>query len=137
MKTVFRFFPLWRAKLSVAIHEVAMLPARLHAIVFLLSMSAASHVHAAGVTGFFEGWTEAIKALGNLLLQGGMVVGIGSVLYGLVMLVKKGLGRGDDIEWRQVMWPLIGGALASILLYVIQAVVEESGASKDDMGRTL
>jgi uncharacterized membrane protein YdcZ (DUF606 family) len=66
-----------------------------------------------------------------------MVVGIGSVLYGLVMLVKKGLGRGDDIEWRQVMWPLIGGALASILLYVIQAVVEESGASKDDMGRTL
>lgn len=124
-----------RAKLQGLVHDSAMLPGKVHAVIFTLSLGLSTHAMAAGVTGFFTGWKGAINALIELLLLGGMLVGIGACLYGVMNLIKKGMNRGEDIEWSKVTWPIIGGALATVLLFLIQAVVEEGGASKSDMGR--
>lgn len=129
-------FALARAKLSVAVHDTAMLPTKVHATVFVLSLAIAGHAQAAGITGFFSGFTNAINAGILLILQVAQLIGISSVLYGLYNLAKKGMNRGEDIEWSKVLYPILGGALLTIIFYVIQAVVEEGGASKSDIGRT-
>jgi uncharacterized membrane-anchored protein len=130
MKVANLFNRLW-----LAMHEVAQLPNRIHVWVFTASLFISTHAMAAGVTGFFTGWKSAFTTLIELILLAGMLVGVGAVLYGLVNLIKKGMGRGEDMEWGKILWPIVGGALATILLYVIQSVVEESGASRSDMGR--
>lgn len=125
------------SRLVAGAHEAAQLPGRVHAAVFMASLFVSTHAMAAGgVTGFFSGWKNAITTFIDLVLLAGMAIGIAAVLYGLINLIKKGMGRGDDIEWGKILWPIVGGALATILLYVIQAVVEEGGASRSDMGRT-
>lgn len=118
------------------VHDTGMLPGKVHAAVFGLSLLVSTHAMAAGVSGFFAGWKSAMTNLLDLVLLGGMVVGICSIFYGLMQLVKKGMNRGEDIEWSKISWPIIGGALLTTILYVAQAVVEEGGASKSDMGRT-
>ena len=124
------------AKLTALVHDTAMLSSKAHAVVFSIAVFASSKASAAtGVTGFFTGWKSAMTALISLVLLAGMAVGIMAALYGIINMIKKGMGRGDDIEWGKITWPIIGGALATILLYVIQAVVEEGGATRGDMGR--
>lgn len=125
-----------RAKLGVSVHDTAMLPVKVHAAVFMLSMAITGHAQAAGVTGFFSGFTGAISAAILLILQAAQLMGVGAVLYGLYNLAKKGMNRGEDIEWSKVLYPILGGALLTIIFYVIQSVVEEGGASRTDMGRT-
>lgn len=124
-------------RVGMFIYEIAQLPSKAHALVFTASLFLSTHAMAAGgITGFFTGWKSGITAFIDLVLLAGMGIGIAAVLYGLINMIKKGMGRGDDIEWSKILWPIIGGALATILLYVIQAVVEEGGASRSDMGRT-
>lgn len=124
------------AKLTALVHDMAMLSSKAHAVVFSIAVFASSKASAAtGVTGFFTGWKSAMTALISLVLLAGMAVGIMAALYGIINMIKKGMGRGDDIEWGKITWPIIGGALATILLFVIQAVVEEGGATRGDMGR--
>lgn len=118
-------------------HDAAVLPSKVHAAVFTAAILASNSASAQGVTGFFRGWSSAANEIIRLTLLAGMMVGIIFVLYGVVNLAKKGMNRGDDIEWSKVLWPIAGGALATVLLYVIQAVVEESGASRADMGRQM
>lgn len=112
----------------VCAHEMSRVPMKIY---FFLLFLGASQVHAAGL---FSGWRGAINQLISLLILAATLVGIGAVLYGLVNLVKKGMGRGDDIEWREVLWPLVGGALLTVLMYVVDGLVVESGASQSDMG---
>lgn len=119
------------------VYATSQLPIKVHTIVVFTSLGLSKHALAAGgITGFFTGWKSAGNALIELMILGGLVIGIGAVLYGLIQMIKKGTGRGDEIEWSKILWPIIGGGLASILLYVMQAVVEEGGASKADMGRS-
>lgn len=125
-----------KAKLTAFAHDTALLPRRVHVAVASFALFVSTHAMASGVTGFFTGWRNAIQAGIELVILGAMLVGICFVLYGLINLGKKGMGRGDDIEWSKITWPIIGGALATVLLYVIQSVVEEGGASRSDMGRS-
>lgn len=136
MKSFFNKFASTRAKLNVSAHDVAMFSPKVHASVFTLSMLLSSHAEAAGVTGFFTGFTGATSAGTLLVLQIAQFMGVAAVLYGLFNLAKKGMNRGEDIEWSKVLYPLLGGALLTIIFYVIQSVVEEGGASRSDMGRT-
>lgn len=136
MKSIFRNLTALRAKLHAFAHDCSMLPSRAHATILVLSMALTSKAYAAGVSGFFAGWKGAINSATELILLGGMLIGIASCMYGLYNMAKKGMNRGEDIEWSKVIWPIIGGALLTTILYVIQAVVEEGGASRSDMGRT-
>lgn len=109
---------------------------RAHAVLLLAAISTfAKPTHAAGITEMFRGFRGAGNELLQLFVLVGMVVGVGFVLWGLFQLAKKGMNRGDDIEWKNILWPIIGGALCTIVLYVVQAVVEESGATRTDIGR--
>ena len=119
------------------IHDIACLPSKVHAAVFTASLLISTSAAAQGVTGFFKGWSNAINEIIRLALLVGMMLGIVFVLYGVVNLAKKGMNRGEDIEWSKILWPIVGGALATIVLFLIRAVVEESGASSSDMGRQL
>lgn len=123
------------AKIGLSIHDTAMLPAKVHAAVFVLSLAVTGHAQAAGITGFFTGFTGAINAAILLILQAAQLMGVAAVLYGLYNLAKKGMNRGEDVEWSKVLYPILGGALLTIIFYVIQSVVEEGGASKSDIGR--
>ncbi len=72
-----------------------------------------------GVSGMFSNLGNATRnyiALASIVAVG---IGVAAVLYGLVMMIKKGMGRGDDIEWRQIIWPIVGGSLATVLMYVV------------------
>ena len=124
-----------KARLSSFVHDTAQLSPKVHALVFTVALLASSQVMAAGVSGFLAGWSTMFKNAISLTLLAGMAIGIGATLYGLVNLVKKGMGRDDDIRIGAIIWPIVGGALATIVLYVIQSVVEEGGASRSDMGR--
>jgi len=89
-----------------------------------------------GISGMFTNLGTAAKNFISLIAIAAVAIGIAAVLYGLVMMAKKGMGRGDDVEWRQIMWPLLGGALASVLMYVVYALVTEVGASNSNMGQS-
>lgn len=125
-----------RGKLSAFMHDTAMLPSKTHAAVLTVSLVASTNAMALGVTGFFSGWRNAATELIGLTIIAGMAIGIMAALYGIMNMIKKGMGRGDDIEWGKITWPIIGGALATILLFVLQAVVEEGGGTRGDMGRS-
>ena len=125
-----------RSKIQVLIHDCALLPSRAHAAIFTLSLLVSRQAMATGITGFFTGWTAAINAITTLILNLGMMMGVGACMYGLWQLTKKGMNRGEEVEWSKITWPLIGGALLTIILFVIQAVVEQGGGSRSDMGRT-
>jgi hypothetical protein len=134
MKTVISKLMAW---FKFQMIEASRLPVKAHILIASLAMMASTKAMAAGgLAGFFVGWKAAGTALMDFMTLGGMVVGVCFVLYGLVNLGKKGMGRGDDIEWSKVIWPIVGGALASILMYVMLTVVETGGASKSDMGRS-
>lgn len=126
-----------KAWLAGMFHDIAVLPSKIHAAVFTVALVVSTSATAQGVTGFFRGWSDALNAIISLTLLAGMMLGIIFVLFGLVNLAKKGMNRGDDIEASKILWPIVGGALATIILYVIRLVVEESGASSSDMGRQL
>ena len=126
-----------KALLAGFFHDIAVLPSKVHAGVFTVALLVSTSAAAQGVTGFFRGWSSALNEIISLTLLAGMMVGVLFVLYGLINLAKKGMNRGEDIEASKIVWPIIGGALATITLYVIRLVVEESGASRSDMGRQL
>ena len=135
MKSFLQKLACARARLNLCIHDTALLPTKVHVGVFTLSMVITSHASAAGVTNFFTGFTGAINAAILLVLQAAQLMGVGSVLYGLYSLAKKGMNRGEDIEWSKVMYPIGGGAMLTVIFFVIEAVVVEGGASKADIGR--
>lgn len=90
---------------------------------------------AGGVSGMFTNLGTAARNFISLAAIIAVAIGVAAVLYGLVMMIKKGMGRGDDIEWRQIIWPLVGGALASVVMYVVYALVAEVGAQQTNMGQ--
>lgn len=90
---------------------------------------------AGGVSGMFSNLGTAARNFISLAAIIAVAIGVAAVLYGLVMMIKKGMGRGDDIEWRQIIWPLVGGALASVVMYVVYALVAEVGANQSNMGQ--
>lgn len=92
--------------------------------------------HAQGVSGIFSNIGNAVRNFINIATIVAVGIGIVSVLYGIVMMIKKGMGRGDDIEWRQIIWPLVGGALATVVMFVVRAIVIEAGANQSQMGES-
>lgn len=124
-----------RCKLGLPgfVHNTAMLSNKVHAAVFTVAVLASNSAHAVGVSGIFSGWKGGLTSLMSLVLAGGITIGVCATLYGIINLIKKGMGRGDDVEWGTIMWPIIGGALATVVLYILQAVVEEGGAGRTDM----
>lgn len=123
------------ARLQAFAHDTALLPSKTHAAVFTFAVFISTNTMAATISGFFTKWTGSINALISLVAVAGIAVGVMAVLYGIIQMIKKGMGRGDDVEWSHILWPIAGGGLASILLYVLQAVVEEGGATANDMGK--
>jgi len=106
--------------------------------VMLAAVSASAWAQAAGsggISGMFSNLGRAARNFISLAAIIAVAIGVAAVLYGLVMMIKKGMGRGDDIEWRQIIWPLVGGALASVVMYVVYALVAEVGAGQGDMGQ--
>ncbi len=122
------------AKWYAVLHGLAQIPNRIYVFTVYVAMATGSGL--ANAQGLFTGWRGMINDLIGLLVLGAMLAGVGAVLYGLAMLVKKGMGRGDDVEWRQVYWPLAGGAMLTVLMYMVRGLVVESGASESDMGQT-
>lgn len=127
--------------IALKAHEIGSLPSQAHTFVLtmaLLVAVAATDANAAGFASFFSGWKDAGKALLDLLFFIGVIAGAGAVLYGLINLVKKGLdGERTDITWGKIGWPIVGGGLLSIMLYVLQTTVETGGASRGDIGKGL
>ena len=109
-------------------HEMSKVPAKIY--VFLMLLSA----HVAHAQSLFSGWKGALNEIISLVVLAATLAGIGAVLFGLTQLVKKGMGHGDDVEWRQIIWPLGGGAMLTVLMYVVDGLVGESGSSTTDMG---
>ena len=136
MKSIINKLALVSAKLQAFIYDCSVLPRKVHAAIFSISMLICGQASAAGISGFFTGWTGAINSGILLILQVAQLLGVAAVLYGLYNLAKKGMNRGEDIEWSKVLYPILGGALLTIIFYVIQSVVEEGGASRSDIGRT-
>ncbi len=129
LKTIFTDMGSHVSRIFSLIRE---LPLRAYvALLAATPLSAAAN----GVSGLFRGWGSAATETLRLIVLIGMVGGVAACLYGIFKLVKKGSDRGEDIEWRQIAWPIIGGALATVLLFVITLVIEESGGSRSDMGR--
>jgi len=87
-----------------------------------------------GVSGLFANLGGAATNFISLVAIIAVAIGIGAVLYGLVMMIKKGTGRGEDIEWREILWPMIGGAMATVLMFIVYALVAEVGADANVMG---
>jgi hypothetical protein len=115
------------AKAQVAILTVAVLAAT----------SSTSAMAAGGFASFFTGWTTAAQGALKFFFLCGVVVGVGFVLLGVVNLAKKGGERGDDIGWSRIIYPIIGGGCASVLLYIMSTTVETGGGSAGDIGKTL
>jgi hypothetical protein len=110
---------------------------RVHAFIFTVSLSLTNFAHAQGLSGFSSGWNTGLKSFIELTITTALLGGIISVMYGLFNWSKKGLGRGDDIETRQIVIPIIAGGLLSILMWVLKTVVETGGASSGDIGKNL
>lgn len=125
-------FDVAQAKVVTAAHTLSRVPTKIYILGVYVGIAASSgHANAAGL---MTGWRDMINETISLLTVVATLAGIGAVLYGLTQLVKKGMGRGDDIEWREIMWPLVGGASLTVLMYVVDGLVVESGAQTSDMG---
>ena len=114
-------------------HQISRLPTKMYVFGVYVGMATASGA-ASAAGGLFTGWRGAMNDIIGLLILAAMLAGIGAVLYGLTQLVKKGMGRGDDVEWREIYWPLGGGAMLTVLMYMVEGLVGESGAGVSDMG---
>jgi len=96
--------------------------------------SAALAQAAQGVSGLFGNLGTTATNFISLVAIIAVAIGIAAVLYGLVMMIKKGTGRGEDIEWREILWPMIGGSMATVLMFIVYALVAEVGAGANVMG---
>lgn len=123
-----------QAKALTAVHQLSRVPTKIYIFGAYVGMAVSSG-HA-GAAGLLTGWRSMINEGISLIILVAMLVGIGAVMFGLIQLVKKGMGRGDDIEWREILWPLVGGAALTVLMYVVDGLVVESGAAEGDMGAT-
>lgn len=122
------------AKAATVAHKLSRVPTKIYIFGAYAGMALSSgHASAAGL---LSGWRGMINEGIGLIILVAMLVGIGGVMYGLIQMVKKGMGRGDDIEWREILWPLVGGSALTVLMYVVEGLVVESGASEGDMGVT-
>jgi hypothetical protein len=121
--------------------EVAELSAKTQAaimtVAILAATSSTSAMAAGGFATFFTGWTTAAQGALKFAFLCGVVVGVGFVLLGLINMAKKGGERGDDITWGKIIYPIVGGACASVLLYIMSTTVETGGGSAGDIGKTL
>lgn len=87
-----------------------------------------------GVSGLFINLGTAARNFISLISIIAVALGVAAVLYGIVMMIKKGTGQGDQIEWREILWPLIGGAMATVLMFIVFSLVTEVGAGAGQMG---
>lgn len=87
-----------------------------------------------GVSGLFINLGTAARNFISLISIIAVALGVAAVLYGIVMMIKKGTGQGDQIEWREILWPLIGGAMATVLMFMVYSLVAEVGAGAGQMG---
>lgn len=87
-----------------------------------------------GVSGLFINLGTAARNFISLISIIAVALGVAAVLYGIVMMIKKGTGQGDQIEWREILWPLIGGAMATVLMFIVFSLVAEVGAGAGRMG---
>lgn len=87
-----------------------------------------------GVSGLFINLGTAARNFISLISIIAVALGVAAVLYGIVMMIKKGTGQGDQIEWREILWPLIGGAMATVLMFIVFSLVAEVGAGAGQMG---
>jgi len=87
-----------------------------------------------GVSGLFNNLGTAARNFISLIAIIAVALGVAAVLYGIVMMIKKGTGQGDQIEWREILWPLIGGAMATVLMFMVYSLVAEVGAGAGQMG---
>lgn len=87
-----------------------------------------------GITGLFNNLGTAARNFISLISIIAVALGVAAVLYGIVMMIKKGTGQGDQIEWREILWPLIGGAMATVLMFMVYSLVAEVGAGAGQMG---
>lgn len=109
-------------------------PSHLGAAAFAFLAPSVALAQAAGVSGLFGNMGTAVRSFIELITIAAVAIGIASVLYGIVMMIKKGTGRGEDIEWRQILWPLVGGAMATVVMFIVYALVAEVGAPQNTMG---
>jgi len=89
---------------------------------------------ATGVSGLFINLGTTARNFISLISIIAVALGVAAVLYGIVMMIKKGTGQGDQIEWREILWPLIGGAMATVLMFMVFSLVAEVGAGAGQMG---
>lgn len=124
-----------RGDLVLTLHDMAQLPTKVYILATYIWINLSVSVAHATQSSLFTGWHEMMLKIVQLLISAALLAGVGAVLYGLTQLVKKGMGRGDDVEWRQVYWPLGGGAMLATLMYMVEGLVAESGAGANDLGR--
>ena len=76
-----------------------------------------------GVNVYLLNWNQPAKViLIGLIFLACANAGVAAVLYGLVNLVKKAIGRGKDVKWGAILWPVASGSLVTILLYAVYSV---------------
>ena len=112
----------------------AIRPAQMGAAALALLGPSMAWAQAAGVSGLFGNMGTAVRSFIELITIAAVGIGIAAVLYGIIMMIKKGTGRGEDIEWRQILWPLLGGAMATVVMFIVYSLVAEVGAPQNTMG---
>jgi hypothetical protein len=76
-----------------------------------------------GVNVYLLNWNQPAKViLIDLIFLACANAGVAAVLYGLVNLVKKAIGRGKDVKWGRVLWPMFLGALVVLSVLGIYSV---------------
>ncbi|MBS0454098.1 MAG: hypothetical protein JSS14_22575 [Proteobacteria bacterium] len=102
----------------------------------LASALVTTHAFAIDANTSVNGMINLIK-LGVTLVQWALVlVGMGSIGYGLMKWKKKGQENGgDQVEARQIWMPIAAGAAMICIWAVVEFVVTAAGGSSSDIGR--
>lgn len=124
------------ALVARVIHDLSMLPTRMHVtVVSLLFAFLGPSATAQGLTRLFSGWRGVVSMALELLLLVSVLYAAWGIFKGVAALIRKGQGRADEVEMREIFYPIVGGSLMAIIMYILVGMVEEAGGSSSDIGR--
>lgn len=133
MKAIFQSI---RKAATLIAYDLSMLPTRLYTTVFTaLILLVGPGAHAQGLTRLFSGWSGVVSAALNFMLLISVLIAAYGVMSGIWQLIQKGRGRQDEVEMRQIVYPVVGGSLMAIVMFILTGMVEEAGGSSSDIGR--
>lgn len=98
-----------------------------------VGLSATSQASAQGITGMVDGWGEAVRAGIDFIVLACLLIGLGSVGYGLKLIVDKSNERAD-VKNSSIFAAIFGGSCLCMIWLIVTLLAETSGGSSSDLG---